>query len=178
MAVKIRSSVPADVYQIRKVQRETWLRTYPNKKEGITLEDIEKKFKNDNTPAGKKKLEKGKQRYKNKNIHIWVAEDQAKIVGYCAAAKEKNNNRIGSIYLLPDYQGQGLGGLLIKQAFDWLGQDKDILLNVARYNQGTIGFYKRFGFTKTGKNVSDSAAQLPSGKSIPEVEMMLKASSD
>jgi len=40
MEIKIRRSIPNDIYGIRDVQMETWLNTYPNRKAGITLKDI------------------------------------------------------------------------------------------------------------------------------------------
>ncbi len=176
MNIKIRRSIPNDVYGIRDVQRETWLKTYPNKKEGITVEDIIEKFKVDRIPEGKKKIEEKKKKYyKDRNTGAWVAEDEGKIIGFCTAIKEGRHNRIGAIYILPAYQGKGLGKRLIEKAFSWLGDKKDILINVARYNKQAISFYKKFGFVKTGKAVTlDNAAKLPSGKFIPEIELVKK----
>jgi hypothetical protein len=57
-----------------------------------------------------------------------------------------------------------------------LGSAKDVSVNVAAYNQKAIGFYERMGFVKTNKaNVCDPASRLPSGKIIPEIEMVKKA---
>ncbi|MBM3209257.1 GNAT family N-acetyltransferase [Candidatus Shapirobacteria bacterium] len=177
MKVKIRRSSPDDVYGIREVQRETWLATYPDSEEGITVEEIKAKFNIDSTPEGKKKMEERKKRYGDRNAGIWVAENEDEIIGFCMARREGENNRVGAIYVLPCYQGRGFGRLLIERAFDWLGNKKNILVNVARYNQKAIDFYKKFGFVETGKSGTfDDAAKLPSGKFIPEIELV-KASS-
>lgn len=173
--IKIRILVPNDVYGIRAIQRETWLKTYPNKGAGITTQDIEDKFKDDETPEGKRKIEERKKKYGDKNTRIWVAEDKDKIVGFCTASRGKECNRIEAIYVLPDYQGKGLGSLLMEKGLRWLGDKKDILVNVARYNKQAIGFYKKFGFIETGKEgILDKAARLPSGKFIPEIELIKK----
>lgn len=173
MKIKIRHSVPDDVYGIRKVQKVTWLKTYPNSEEGITVEDIEKKFRIDETSEGKKRFEKKKNRYEDRNIGIWVAEEEEKIIGFCMAMRKGKYNRVGAIYVLPAYQGKGLGRLLIEKAFGWLGNKKNILVNVARYNKQAIDFYKKFGFIETGKGGAlDDAAKLPSGKLIPEIELI------
>jgi len=173
MKIKIRKFIPNDVYGIREVQKVTWLKTYPSRKEGITIEDIKKKFEIDKTSEGKKKIEERKKKYNDRNIGIWVAETENKIIGFCMAIKEEECNRVGAIYVLPIYQGKGLGQQLIEKAFGWLGNKKDILINVARYNKQAINFYKKFGFIETGKGGSlDSAAKLPSGKSIPEIELI------
>jgi len=173
MKIKIRKSSPNDVYGIRELQKITWLKTYPNSKEGITVEDIREKFKIDETSEGKKKIEEKKKRYKNKKVRIWVAELKGRIVGFCMAIREEKHNRVGAIYVLPTYQGRGLGRLLIKKAFSWLGNKKNILVNVARYNKRAIDFYKKYGFVETGKaGILDSAARLPSGKFIPEIELI------
>ncbi len=173
MKIKIRSSIPDDVYGIREVQRETWLKTYPNREEGITIEDIKAKFKIDETPEGKKKIEERKKKYQDKNTGIWVAEDEKRIVGFCTAIKEEKHNRVGAVYVLPTYQRRGLGRLLIEKALGWLRDRKEILVNVARYNQQALDFYKKFGFIETGrKGAFDEAAKLPSGKLIPEIELV------
>jgi ribosomal protein S18 acetylase RimI-like enzyme len=175
MKIKIRKAIPADVYRIREVQKTTWFKTYPSKKEGITVGDIKEKFKIDRTLEGKRKIEERKKKYKDRNTRIWVVEYGSEIVGFCSAIREKECNRIGSIYILPVYQRRGLGKRLIEKAFSWLGGRRDIFVNVARYNGQAITFYENFGFTKTGKKGNfDSAAMLPSGKYIPEIELVKK----
>jgi GNAT superfamily N-acetyltransferase len=177
MKIKIRKSVPNDVYGIRDVQRITWLKTYPNSEEGITIEDIIKKFEIDKTYEGKEKIEERKKKYEDKNTGIWVAEADGSVVGFCMAIKEGEHNRVGAIYVLPIYHRKGLGGQLIEKAFIWLGDRKDILINVARYNNQAINFYNKFGFLETGKvGTLDSAAKLPSGKFIPEIELVKSCS--
>jgi len=177
MKITIRKSVPDDVYGIRDVQEATWLKTYPNSNEGITVEDIKEKFKIDETPEGKKKIEERKKKYNDKNTGIWIAEAEGEIIGFCSAIRETKHNRIGSIYVLPAFQRKDLGKQLIKKAFSWLGDKKDILINVARYNKQAINFYEKFGFVKTGKRGTlDNAAKLPSGKFIPEIELVKNCS--
>ena len=175
MDIQIRISVPDDVCQIREVQRITWLCTYPNDKYMISKKDIAEVFQADLTPIGKEKMEERKKRYENLNTCIWVAENDHKIIGFCAAQKEINKNRIGAIYLIPDYQGKGVGKLLIKQALAWLGKEKNIYVNVVQYNTQAINFYKKVGFVETGKNGTfDTVATLPNGKKLPEIELVIK----
>ena len=179
MKILIRKSNPDDVFGIRRVIRDTWLETYPNKKEGITLNDIRSKFKDDSTPEGIKKIEEKKKKYEDKNTNIWVAEEYGKIIGFCNAANEGEKNRVRVIYILPTFQGRGIGSLLIEKALSWLGNDKDVFVNVASYNKQAIGFYKKYGFIETGKKgVLDKASKLPSGKTIPEIELIKKLTKD
>lgn len=173
MDIKIIKSKPEDVYKIRRVTKLTWLDTYPNKQAGITSTDIEAVFEKDSTPEGKKKMEERKERYKKPNIKIWVAKRNKEIIGFCFVVKDKKQNRVCAIYVLPEYQRRSIGQALIEKAFDWLGKTKDIFVNVASYNKKAIGFYKKFGFIETGKSgILDEAARLPFGKSIPEIEMV------
>jgi len=104
-----------------------------------------------------------------------VAVDRDKIIAFCVARKENSEHRIGAIYVLPDYQRRGIGGLLITKAFVWLGKKNDIFINAVSYNQKAIGFYKKHGFIETGKRgVLDGAAKLPGGKTLPETELIKK----
>jgi ribosomal protein S18 acetylase RimI-like enzyme len=170
--IKIRESVPDDVYGIREMEKITWINTYPNEEARITLEDAKSRFKDDDTPVGKQKMEERKKRYENKTMQTWVAENEGKIIGFCTAANEKGNGRILAIYVLPEHQRKGIGHQLITKGLEWLGWDKKIYINVVEYNSSAINFYKRHGFTETGvKGVFDSAASLPSGKSLIEIEL-------
>lgn len=176
MQISIHVSSPEDVYQIREVQRITWLNTYPNQKWQITSGDIESVFSVDQTPAGKAKMEVRKNRYSNPKIRTFVAKnDQDEIVGFCITEKNAVKNRIGAIYILPTYQGMGIGKKLIKNALDWLGHKQSVFVNVVIYNDQAINFYKACGFTETANTGTlDTAAVLPNGKKLPEMEMVLK----
>lgn len=170
--ISIVDAISDDVFSIRHVQKITWLATYPNKKYGITQKDIESKFTNDNLKIGRQKIEERKKQFSDSTIHTFVVKDRNIIIGFCGLKKERDNNKIGALYLLPEYQNKGIGKKLLGIALNWLGNDKDIYVNVASYNEYAIRFYKKFGFVETNKIVSDDAAVLPSGKTVPEIEMI------
>ena len=172
LQVEIDDATPDDVYAVRQVQRETWLATYPNEEHGITRDDIAAQFAKDETPAGRQKLENRKESYADPTIHTWVAKDSDTIIGFCSGKKGDDSNRIWSIYILPEHQGRGVGKLLMTASLIWLGDDKDIYLDVASYNAKAIAFYERFGFVESGREVVAPVSPLPSGKSIPEIEMV------
>ncbi|MFA6427837.1 MAG: GNAT family N-acetyltransferase [Candidatus Magasanikbacteria bacterium] len=165
--VKIYSAIPNDGKGLVRVSRITWLATYPNKKLGITVKDLgqRKEFE-------KQRIERWRKNIKeNKNRKTWVAKTGREIVGFCGASKEDNVHEIGAIYVLPKYQGKGIGKELIKKAFDWLGDRKDILVRVVSYNTPSIKFYESVGFQKVGIVKKSEWHKLPSGKLLPEIEM-------
>ena len=170
----VRDSIVADMPAIFEISHTTWLVTYPNEEEGITVEDVETVFDVDKNSVKYKQAQKRRvKRYSNPRFHVWVAESDGKITGFCSAVKEENVNRIMAIYVLPGYQGKGIGKSLIREGFKWLGKDKDILVNVARYNNGSIRFYEKMGFKNTEREgVFDDIARLPTGKVIPEIQMV------
>lgn len=179
MSIKIRPSTASDVFQIREVQKQTWLDVYPNPEAGITYDDIQAKFDQDDTLEGREKIAAKKDKYyQDKNICIWTAVSQNslqqdQIVGFVMGIKKKQFNRIAAIYVLPLFQRQGIGSRLIQAVMDWLDQDKEIFVNVVSYNRSAISFYKKFGFKSTGRSgVLDEAARLLSGKLLPEIEMV------
>ncbi|MBI2012205.1 GNAT family N-acetyltransferase [Candidatus Daviesbacteria bacterium] len=105
--------------------------------------------------------------------HYWVVKDGGKIVGFCIARYGEKRNILEAIHLLLHYQGQGIGKQLLDKALNWLGRSKDIELGVSEYNNYAISFYEKFGFHKTGKSLNDEMTVLPSGRVIPQIEMLL-----
>lgn len=174
--IKIVDSTPQDVFGIRNVQKITWIDTYPNSALGITREDVESVFSKDGTGNGRNKIGEWRKRYSDLNQHRWVVKNKNEIIGFCVVGKESNSNRIYAIYVIPSFQGKSWGKQLMEKALSWLEDDKDIYVNVAPYNIQAINFYEKFGFAKTGRNVhSKGVKPLPSGKIIPEIEMIRKA---
>jgi len=150
------------------------MNTYPNEKAGITVADIENKFKADtNTNVKlKQKIGKNENGHGKKTKQTWVAEDNGKIIGFCVVEKN-GKNRISAIYILPQYQNKGIGGKLMARGLKWLGNNKKIYVNVVEYNLPAINFYGKNGFAKTGKKgVFDSGAKFTNGKSMTEIELL------
>jgi ribosomal-protein-alanine N-acetyltransferase len=172
MEVKIRKSIAGDACEIEEVRKITWINVYPNKKAGITVADIESKLKNNANVKEKQKSEEREKNHGNKTKQTWVAEENGKIIGFCAVGNTDRRNRILAIYVRPQYQNKGIGSKLITNGLKWLGGDKKIYVNVVEYNLNAINFYEKHGFVKTGKRgVLDSGAKFTNGKSMMEIEL-------
>lgn len=175
--IKIIEGGPENDWDIREIRRATWLDTYPNTEHGITVEDVESEFAQyPDTPEGRKRQLVAHRHFYEGNTKYYMAKDEKKFVGFFIGSKGEDSNRLLAIYVLPEYQGHGIGESLINAGLKWFGDDKDIYVNVAKYNDSACGFYAKFGFVKTGKDVTDPHEALPSGKVIPEIGMVRKAS--
>lgn len=164
----IYQAVPEDAKDIRKVQKETWLCTYPNEKLGITKADIEEKV--DEMQA--RGIDRLVERIENdKDSRTFVAKDGDHVVGFIGVQKTEDRNRLRALYVLSGYQGQGIGRRLMEESLEFLGTDKKITLEVVEYNTKAIEFYKNFGFIENGLTTSE-AAKLLNGKEMPEIEMV------
>jgi len=161
----------SDYSAVTDITEIVWLDTYPNDVVGITLKDIQEA-----TAAfrANSREERFVQLISNPQKYLVVARVDGKTVGFIYARIDQTPHQIQSCYVLPEYQNQGIGGMLMRGALEWLGNDKDIVLGVATYNKKAIGFYEHFGFIEHGIR-EDPASWLPSGKRIPEIEMILKS---
>lgn len=171
MDIRITDATSDDVESIRELLRITWLATYPNEEFGITREDIQQNF-DVSTPEAKERLKNRKKNINiNPNNHEWVVKLGDKVIGW-SLAKKGEQNHIQTLYVLPEYQGQGVGGKLLARVIEWFGKAQAVYLHVASYNQKAINFYKKFGFVETGQPVKNDLQPLPSGAVIPEIEMV------
>ncbi|MCX6713845.1 MAG: GNAT family N-acetyltransferase [Candidatus Vogelbacteria bacterium] len=171
----IQKPKPEDVKEIQDVFYQTWLVTYPNEKAGVTKEDIDERFKNrfSNEAIAKRTDEilddSGQQLF-------LVAKDGNKIIGVCFLAKKEDRNQLQAIYVLPEYQSKGIGQMFWVKIKEFFSENKDIVVQVADYNDQAIAFYKKLGFVDTGKRFSEEKHKMPiSGNCIPEMEMIIKA---
>lgn len=157
------------------VQYKTWLETYPNEKVGITREDIEDRYKD---AFSGKKLEKRIKaiQEQGERERILVAKDREKVVAFCFLTKEENKNQLQAIYILPEYQGMGIGTKIWEQVKGFFNKEKDVYVEVAEYNEKAISFYKKLGFVDTGRRWTDENFRMKSGAMMPEMEMKLDKS--
>lgn len=166
-------NIPDDVYQIADLFFITWLATYPNKETGITEEDIKERFKDRHS---KESIQKRVDNLSalSKNQSFFVAKDEEKIIGVCRAVIRDNYNQLQSIYVLPEYQGKGVGYQLWQEAKKFFDSKKQTVVQVATYNTKAITFYKKLGFVDTGKRFTNEKHRMPISKAvILEMEMTL-----
>lgn len=160
-----------DIDEIMALEQETWIHTYPNQEEGITVEDIRARFNPEFYAKRKKEI---LSEFKNSHFRYRVIKKAGKIIGYSRGLLEKDYNDLVEIYVLPQYQTQGVGKLMMKDLFNWFGDKKPVRLEVARYNTKTIDFYKRLGFVhqpQLTQSPDEDWNILPSGKRIPVIFM-------
>lgn len=172
MNVTIRNAIPEDVRGIQEVFHETWLNTYPNKELGITVDDIEENFKNAYT---EETLNTFADKIKNLPPHVkfLVAVDQKKVIGLCRVSIKEEYNQLNAIYILPEYQGNGIGNKLWEECVKYLNKDKKTIVQVATYNSNAIKFYEKLGFKDNGKRFTEERHRMSISKVLmPEMEMV------
>jgi ribosomal protein S18 acetylase RimI-like enzyme len=176
MNISIRKAKPEDAEGNQRVFYETWLATYPNGEVGITKEDIEKHFENAFTEKSISDMaERLRTSPKNKLNFVAIDEDTETIVGLCGITLHETYNQLQKIYVLPSYQGKGIGTLLWNAVQEFFDPKKDVIVQVAIYNAQAIAFYANLGFVDTGKRFEEERHRMPiSGVMIPEMEMIIK----
>ncbi|MDO8335279.1 MAG: GNAT family N-acetyltransferase [Candidatus Saccharibacteria bacterium] len=175
--ISIKSATPDEAEIICDIRDRAWIDAYPNPELGISPRDIEINAKGLHGEFVPKRIAwfKGKLAKNDENWICYTAQINNVTVGFVIASTEDDGKKfINSIYIEPNFQGKGLGTMLMKKALDWLGSEKGIYLEVLSYNQNAIDFYKRFGFEKTDTVVPQEEGAPDYIKSLPQIEMVLK----
>ena len=173
--MEILPAIPEDARGIKEVQYKTWLATYPNQEVGITVDDVEDRFKDAFSEASLKKNEDKIRNKSAENREMFVAKEDGKIIGFCTVTRQIGKNQLNAIYVLPESQGKGIGLALWQRATEFIDPTKDTTVEVASYNAQAIEFYKKLGFAETGRYFHDERFKMKSGAILPEAEMMRKA---
>ncbi|WP_436415314.1 GNAT family N-acetyltransferase [Petrimonas sp.] len=95
-----------------------------------------------------------------KNHRYFLAKENDRFLGYMSIEHNCENSgktKIHKIYILPDQQKKGIGKLLLYRAIAETKKQNDnaIYLNVNKYNENAIGFYKKNGFFLAKEEVID-----------------------
>lgn len=90
------------------------------------------------------------------------------IVGFLPKSRDlvtdKNSGEIVTLYVLKEYQKQGIGKALMNKALKDIAKSK-VTLFVLKGNENAMNFYKHMGFEFTGKEIYDNG--------LTEFEMIL-----
>lgn len=174
MNVEIGIAKPEDARDMQEVFHRAWLKAYPNAERGITVDDIEDRFKD---AYSEETLAKRRGRIANpEQGTTWlVARIDGKAIGLCTIIVKEDRNQLQRIYVHPDYQHQGIGTDLWKEAQKYLNAAKDTYVDVADYNQQAIAFYTKLGFVPAGRTHQEERFRMKSGAIFTEMEMVLRA---
>ncbi len=172
--VVIERARPEDAEEIQTVFYKTWLATYPNEVSGVTVDDVHEYYRDKLTPEGiKKSQRKIEEDSRMENLRVFVAKINEKVAGVCIARILEDKNQLKAIYVLPEFQGKGIGSKLWNQVLTFIDQTKDTTVEVVTYNSNAIEFYKRLGFEDTGRRWTDEKFRMKSGATFPEMEMKI-----
>lgn len=168
----ILKACPGDARGILEVNYRAWLDSYPSEDHGITVDDIEDRFKSSFTKEELKRREELIRDSSDGLIRLVAKKDQ-EIVGFINVEVGEEGNRLSAIYIMPNRQRKGLGQLLWEEANKYLDPKKRTVVHVASYNSKAIDFYKKLGFEETGRVWKDERFKMKSGNSFPLTELIL-----
>lgn len=79
---------------------------------------------------------------------LYVAEVDGQIVGFAnfSKVKEEGEVELGAIYLLPEYQGKGVGTALLNEGIANAHDATKVFINVEKENEKGVNFYKAKNF--------------------------------
>jgi ribosomal protein S18 acetylase RimI-like enzyme len=166
-----------DAEAMMRLKRAAWLKMYPSAEHDVSVEDIEKKFTEEDIKAGSKNWQEGiaGEPHSGKR-QTFVARLNGEVVGFTSPCFEDDQWRIGQLYVTPEFQRRGIGSQLLQEALDWLGPEKDVYLHVLKWNDNAINLYKKFGFQPTSKEYPAEIDE-KGRKLLPEIEMLRKSAS-
>ncbi len=74
-------------------------------------------------------------------------------VGILVISHTSDALKINQIYILPEYQGKGIGSACLARIIDDANlEEKSVVLQVLKVNTRGIDLYRRLGFTIVGEN--------------------------
>ena len=165
LPITVKMAVEDDAAPIARVLVETRLHTYSNAALDITVDDLQARFgEMDGTVALVTTWLRSTDARR-----VWVAKDGPRTIAVCVAYLDDNGGHIGAVYVLPEYQGRGIGKALMQDALAWLGDVEDITLWTAAYNPDPIAFYKGLGFIESGVSWQ---FPLSNAKTMPLLQMI------
>ncbi|MBN9221615.1 MAG: GNAT family N-acetyltransferase [Mesorhizobium sp.] len=93
-----------------------------------------------------------KARLTKPNSEFLVADDGKRIGGVAFAESVDDGRTIAlkQLYVLPDLQGRGIGGMLLDEVIESFPEARGIRLEVEAQNTRAVAFYEANGFVRSG----------------------------
>jgi ribosomal protein S18 acetylase RimI-like enzyme len=152
----VRTAGEGDIEAVRLLLVETWHATYD------AIYGAERVTQLTDTWHS---LDSLRRRLTRPSSEFLVADDGERIAGmaFAAADAEGKTVTLHQLYVLPAYQGHGIGGALLDEVLDDFPDAEIVRLEVEAANSRAIAFYKLYGFEQTGRTGNCGVA----GSGIP-----------
>ena len=141
MGVVIRPWLKADLASVREITWQSWIDTYSS---FIPESDLKSYFDNHYTE------ENFLRQFNDPDTQGFVAEIDHQIAGYARLFLNRDESRlyIPSLYFLPGFQGQGMGGRLLEAAEEYAAEKglDELWIGVMVKNHQALVFYRKMGF--------------------------------
>jgi len=144
----IRETSIDDIVSVRKMQAQSWIDTYPNAEQGVSMEWVRDLTDSWLTPDGFEKSISFMSNIigKPNNLHCVAVDNNGKVAGCVHVSCIDNNQILEALYVEKKYHGKGVAQKLMNQAMGWIDLSKPIQLEVTSYNDRAIAFYQKYGF--------------------------------
>lgn len=133
----IRKMKEEDIPSVQHVAKTTWNDTYKD----IIPIPVQEKFL-------QHAYSHDMMKHRLQHSHLFVGEVDGKVVGFAnfSPIKHQYETELGAIYLLPEYQSNGIGSALLQTGIAMLEGVKKIYINVESENKKGKAFYNAKGF--------------------------------
>ena len=82
-----------------------------------------------------------------------IIQFRGKDIGFLATSSTPDTLKVNQIYILPEYQGKGIGSACMTRIVDDASSEmKSVALQVLKVNTRGIAFYQRLGFAIVGES--------------------------
>ena len=169
--IKISKATPDDAEGIQMLTAESSKGMYELC--GWSEVEINNHFNAETIKDGTEKLKKSIPSFTEDDIMFVAKNESGKIIGCCFAERGPDVNKIEAVYISPDYQGLGLGKIMYEKAYELLNPKNSTTLDVFSLNSKAINFYKKLGFSETGKKTFNDKYADSAGNVLEITEMML-----
>jgi ribosomal protein S18 acetylase RimI-like enzyme len=141
MGISIRSWQKSDLESIKRITWRSWISTYSS---FIPENDLRSYFDTHYTEASLLSM------FDDPSVQGFIAEVDDHIAGYARLFFNRDENRlyVSSLYLLPEFEGKGIGIRLLESAEGYAAEKglDELWIGVMVKNSQALVFYRKVGF--------------------------------